>query len=391
MRVEKLLQAQVKRLSPFEGLAIDAEAWRDAHDYHRLHQQLHTLACHGYGIVAGLEVTAFDPPDLSVLIHPGLAIDPEGNVIVVAQQQRYHLGSHAGGPVYLVIQFREIPVDEQPSYGDGALRPTRILEAYRVEERDHLPAEPHLELARVRLRPQATDVRDAISPWSPADDEIDQRFRITMALRPQHQTTIGFARYGPPDWDGWRRHTEGLQHLLRELPGALQVHLVETAPPHIADCDLLYIVGQGPLRPTDEERQALTGFLATGGVLLAETCPGGDAAGAREFEQSFIAMAQAMGWRLEPLGCDHPLLKAHHMFSGAPPGAAGEGGLLAGEGVLLSTWDYGCAWCGGSPDRPLPRETIRAAIELGANLAVYAAQAREGLRKRQAPQRSPSL
>jgi hypothetical protein len=41
---------------------------------------------------------------------------------------------------------------------------------------------------------------------------------------------------------------------------------------------------------------------------------------------------------------------------------------------MLSLRDYGCAWSGACGKEALPRETIRAALEWGVNLAVLGAQ-----------------
>ena len=83
MDLKDILQFQFKRVNPFQGLMIDTDIWLDAHNYHRDQQRLHTLVFHKVGIVQGLEVTSNKPPDLSVNIHPGIAIDSEGNVILV--------------------------------------------------------------------------------------------------------------------------------------------------------------------------------------------------------------------------------------------------------------------------------------------------------------------
>ena len=131
MELKHITNFQFKRENPFEGLVIDADLWRDAHVYHRDHQRLHVLAFHQIGIVGGLEVTANDPADQTVIIHPGMGIDPEGNVIIVPQSQKHKLQSRDKGVVYLIIQFREVPGGPfQPPEGG---QPTRILEAYRIE------------------------------------------------------------------------------------------------------------------------------------------------------------------------------------------------------------------------------------------------------------------
>jgi len=76
MSLKDIIKFQLKRVNPFQGLVIDADIWRDAHNYHRDQQRLHVLTFHKTGIVEGLQVTANNPADLSVNIHPGTAIDP---------------------------------------------------------------------------------------------------------------------------------------------------------------------------------------------------------------------------------------------------------------------------------------------------------------------------
>lgn len=48
--------------------------------------------------------------------------------------------------------------------------------------------------------------------------------------------------------------------------------------------------------------------------------------------------------------------------------------LVEGGGLVLCTADLGCAWQGGGQSKPLSRDVIRAATELGVNLAVFARQ-----------------
>jgi len=120
MALKDIIKFQLKRVNPFQGLVIDADTWRDAHNYHRDQQRLHMLAFHKIGINEGLKVTANTPPDVSVNIHPGMAIDPEGNVIIVSQTQRYRIQTREKGIIYLIIQFREIPSEPyQPPEGDS--------------------------------------------------------------------------------------------------------------------------------------------------------------------------------------------------------------------------------------------------------------------------------
>ena len=45
--------------------------------------------------------------------------------------------------------------------------------------------------------------------------------------------------------------------------------------------------------------------------------------------------------------------------------------VIEREGMIYSDADSGCAWQGGSAERPLPRGPIRDATEFGVNLACY--------------------
>ena len=175
MALDDLGRFHLKRVNPFQGLVIDADAWRDAHNYHREQLRLHTLAFHETGIVTGLIVSANNPADLTVVVEPGMGVDSEGNVIVVSQRQRYKLQTQKAGLVHMVVQFREVPGEPyQPP--DGG-QPTRMLDAYRIEERDKLPSDPYLELGRIDFDPAGGSIRDARAASSPGKNEIDLRFR----------------------------------------------------------------------------------------------------------------------------------------------------------------------------------------------------------------------
>ena len=63
MKIEELLQKYpTRRIKPVNGMAVTAEVWEEAHEYHRQSQGLQTVFSRGAGILAGLEVIAGDPP-----------------------------------------------------------------------------------------------------------------------------------------------------------------------------------------------------------------------------------------------------------------------------------------------------------------------------------------
>ncbi len=406
---DNIKKFQLKRINPFQGLVIDADTWRDAHNYHRDQQRLHLLALHKVGIVEGFEVTANNPPDLSVTIHPGMAIDPEGNIIIVPQKQRYRLQTREKRIIYLVIQFREVPAEPyQPPEGG---QPTRILEAYKIEEREKLPAEPHLELARIDFDPAEEAIRDTKSRSKPGKNEINPGFRqeVTAAApqrvsatvaeptgspqetiapavaktpsRPQETITLGHAVLGGASKD---LHSNGLQNLIREINR--QDNFVANLEENISldkdinRCIMIYLTGNSRFELSAEQQAVLSGFLQSGGVIFGEGCSKGqsevEAKGTKEFGLAFNQLASQLKCKLEIVQRGHPLLSTVHIFSEVPQGAEPSSMLLEGSHMVYSGSDYGCAWQGGRQDHPLSRDIIRSSFEMGANIIAYAQMAK---------------
>ncbi|MEE8392266.1 MAG: hypothetical protein V3S14_15930, partial [Anaerolineae bacterium] len=63
---ERIKVFPAKRIKPVDGMAVTAQVWEEAHNYHQQQQRFHTMFYHGAGIVTGLEVIASDPADTSV-------------------------------------------------------------------------------------------------------------------------------------------------------------------------------------------------------------------------------------------------------------------------------------------------------------------------------------
>lgn len=401
MAIEDIIKKfRLKKVNPFQGLVIDADTWRDAHNYHRDQQRLHVLAFHQVGIVSGLEVVASNPADLSVNIQPGLAIDPEGNAIAVPQSQRYQLQSGKAGMVYLILQFREVPDGPYQPSENG--QPTRLLDAYKIEERDKLPAEPHLELARLDFDPSEKSIRDARNPSRPGKNEINLSFRpqattptaapaaaekpATPAPEPAAPTpapaasppaketiVLGHAVLGDAAND---LHLEGFNNLARFLAQAnISASVAANIPldKDLKGCRLLYLTGSSRFEITEEQQAALSALLQAGGIIFGEGC----GEGIKEFGLAFNQLASQLKCKLEIVQRGHPLLVTPYFFAEVPRGAEAPM-LLEGGNMIYSGSDYGCAWRGGHDAEPLAREIIRSAFEMGANIAGYARTAKAG-------------
>jgi hypothetical protein len=374
-------RVQLKRVNPFMGLMIDAQTWGDSHDYHRLVNQAHHLAMHGWGIVTGLEVDAADPADRSVWIRPGVAIDPEGRLIIVSQPFRYQITTDKPGLMFLVLMFREIPTQPAISIEDGSEKPSRLLEAYAIYERDRLPDQPHVELARISLTSdKKAAVKDPANATAPSNNEIDGRYRELAGIRPGPRVSIGIWKPDSSD-DGMSGPLAGVARLVAELSTSSiewrirrRDHLGGAEEP--LDTDLLIMPITSKSGINGAEGNMLDVFLDTGGVLLVETS---GAAGA-DAQKVIGSVAQAVKRKPGQIGRNHPLLTSRYVFS-APPGGAVQGQLVEGDGLLVSTSDYSSAWNGGTDKKPLERPEIRTAIEFAENLLAYALLRRANARR----------
>lgn len=364
---------EFKRVNPFRGLMIDEDAWADAHDYHRIQGRLHLLAAHGWGIVEGLEVLADPHVPNTLLVRPGVAFDYQGRPMLIGQERRLTLTAADRTTLYVVLRWREEMTAPQRFWNDVD-EYTRVVERCDTLIQEAPPAQPVLELARLTV---AGTVRNADDPLNPQTGEIDLRFRERLMVRPRPDLAV--AQLVAPDDQGDGKtppHLLGVRYLLREIGlttayrarWAGAIRLGDPLPP----ASLLYFTGSGKFAVEDGVVESIRGFLQNGGVLLLDSCESGKGA---EFVGSAEALAKKLGSSLQPVARPHPLLSARHVFAEPPlTGKKDETTLAEGGGLVLSTVDYGCAWQGGAADKPLPRETIRAALELGVNVAVYARQ-----------------
>jgi hypothetical protein len=398
MKFDEILKFKLKRVNPFQGLVIDSDTWRDAHEYHRNQQRLHMLAFHNIGIIEGLKIVANKPPELSVSIFPGIAVDPEGNVIIVSETQNYRIQTRDKRTIYLIIQFREVPAEPyQPPEGG---QPTRIIEAYRIQERDKLPNESYLELCRINFDPADKAIRDAKNPSAIGKNEIDLSFRqetTELSKPPAEQITIqnkgvaqtkqsisstekslaiGHTVLGEASRN---LHSVGLQNLIKEINRqsgyASDLSKNVVLDKNINRLTLLYVTGNSRFELPAEQQSALSDFLQSGGVIFGEGCndesQGTPSKGSKEFGLAFNQLANQFKCKLEVVQRGHSLLSAYHVFSEVPQGVE-TAMLLEGGRMIYSGSDYGCAYQGGHQGKPLSRDNIRDSLEIGTNIVAYA-------------------
>jgi len=139
----------------FEGQILTEKDLSDEQAYHQGGRKQHNRYLHGYGVVCGLRVVPSSTAEpKSVLVEPGLALDPWGREIVVPEPVQFEVGKRgcrdtlkfAGRTksLFLVIEYLEMPTDTIPGSpigpdSDSHMQPSRIRETYQLSLRRKPP------------------------------------------------------------------------------------------------------------------------------------------------------------------------------------------------------------------------------------------------------------
>lgn len=124
--------SELKRLLYFTGQTLTAESLQLEQQYFREKLKRHNRSLHGFGIVSGLEVSVSKG---QLIVTPGIALDCEGNEIIVCEKQISALAaikdSHAA---YVSIRFAEEPGDFIPVAGDDTetMAPSTLKESFAL-------------------------------------------------------------------------------------------------------------------------------------------------------------------------------------------------------------------------------------------------------------------
>lgn len=364
-REEALQQFPLKKIKANNGMAVTAEVWEEAHEYHTSQQRLHALFSHGPGIISGLDVIASDPPDTSVYILPGIAVDTTGQVIVLPQPVSYDIGDEMEGLLYVLLSYGE----SRPRPADGTGQADGVMYVhteFSIFARTTLPGTPAVELARIQRHSREAAFHDAENPSKPGADEIDLRFRQEIGA--PREATVAVCYLG----EGDKQHGLGASYLARALnySGRYRVLINDdvAVAPGVEKNTLIYLVGTGKFELSRGQINGLTNYVQKGhGTLLIE-------AGNAEAAAAFKNFLSTSGFELGALASGHRLLTEPFLFGAAPEGyeTQGKPQVLVGEGVIFSTCEYGRLWQGERRSGPASREEIRSAMEWGGNIISYA-------------------
>ena len=402
-----------QRLQINDGLLMTADLWRRAHNYHRQRQNFIYQSLHHPAVIYGLGVVAIDAPDQLqstyrdrrwLEIQPGIAIDREGNPIVVPQAQTFHIESEPSSNESLLIYLTISHVDPdklQPVLDDR----TSIDEQFRIVEKTSLSSKD-IELCRINLKGEEISITPALDVLYPKANEIDLRHRQAIQTRPNGEIRVAQLT---ANTRSDRVTTTHLKFLLKainvlypRLHGQTDLDLIQTIKPEpisneeetvpktsIPDCDLIYAPWRLLQSCTSTTYKQLEQALVGGSMLMVVATlqeVGLDRhSSARDFDTQVQMLVQSLKpianqinhplrgeGKLSPL---HPLRVEPFLFAQLP----------VVEGVPLKVWQWGSIvliigdvaqnW---GPDKTSKRsrESIRTAQEFGINLLMLAWQHR---------------
>ena len=408
----------LERLYVHDGLMMTADRWRLAHRYHRHRQNLHYQALYQPGVVYGLGVKLIPPPQNSSLhyraldaqqgdarwleIQPGIAIDIEGNPIVVdpGTNRTYRIAFDAPTlgkrTVYVVVKYID------PDALQYEQIPLTISERFRFDQTTSPPGEHEVELCRIELAPGRVDLKVPENVFSPGVNEINVLHRVQAQLRAK--TYIKFGVITPCSEQDAYAH-ENCSYLVQSLltlypdfrgeiyslePSSQFVNLTDKK--QCQACDLLYASAESLLSFNQHEdvMEILKCYLDRGGTLLVET-PFNNS----ERERSIRAMLSSLQHQSQlspqrvssgeadlswsnltyeyPLPSQHPLRTQPFTFT-FPPSFKGTAlQISASQGVILVKGTLSEAW---GVQGGFLRDEIRTAQELGINFLYFAWQRR---------------
>lgn len=371
---QSLTRIPQKRIRPYDGMAVTAKVWEDAHAYHRQAAQKHVLLFHGSGILTGLEVIAHDPPGSIVYVRPGAAIDEQGRVMVLADPVAYDLGDEIKGPLYLCITYSDSLASSSAAGGEDNQQgePAYVQEQFIIAVRITSPEEgTSVELARFMRDNLSADLKDAEDPDHPGKNEIDLRYRRVVRAHLEQPVTAAVIYLGVVE-AGEKIHGRGLARMGREVRHYCDYHLiVEDDVPldhSVMDVSFLYLVCVDELKLSASLVKHLKTYLESGGTLFCEAL--NDAA-----QETLRNLAWQLGIKkMEVLNADislqcdpfcFSLLNDPFYFSAPPAAMRKDSTVEAGGGFILSTAGYGAFWKGRDG---VTRADLRDSMEWGVNL-----------------------
>ena len=117
----------------FDGQVLGVDDFQNEQSYHIGKQNLHNECLHDWGVVCGLWVIPSKEYDDKVIVTSGLALDQNGQEILVPKAISVPIGSHSGD-IYITIIYKPIPTEYVPVLGEPAYVDSESKQYSRTEE-----------------------------------------------------------------------------------------------------------------------------------------------------------------------------------------------------------------------------------------------------------------
>jgi endosialidase-like protein len=136
----------VKRLNYFDHQFLRAQDFTDEQKYHLSMRRMHNRLLHTWGVASGLKVTvATGGTGTAVTVGAGVAIDSQGNELVLPSDTNVELGGLAAGtPIFLTLSYNEQESD--PTTEAGGQGNTRFTEQPKLTPTVTAPTDPSMVL-----------------------------------------------------------------------------------------------------------------------------------------------------------------------------------------------------------------------------------------------------
>ncbi|MBT9314531.1 hypothetical protein [Leptothoe spongobia] len=415
----------LQRLHVNDGLLITANHWQIAHSYHQNRQTIHYQSLHQGGIVDGLGISVAEIPEAApsryryprwLTIQPGLAIDGQGNPIVVSRPENCYLSARPTEETTIYIVLKH---SEQTSQAETEI----VQDAFQIIEKD-VPAEAdEVELCRVQLSPGMNALSAPENVFAPGFDQLDLRHRRSVQSQSSLTCHVGLLAHSPMGAAQFESLFESLPGLYPSLQGAMVDSPLEGNLSHVSydefcqldrsthhqlaqylqrGCVLLIDAAEDEVlnlyRAELELQQAMAAKPQRGGPSLREKAQEELQRIQACITDEIATLAAPIHTFLDTEGLSDPLgtnrtngtnaltaeqrvhqgefslARAHPFrFSHLPTVQQRPIGLYRWGGVLLLIGPLLQAW-GANDDLYLDREEIRSAQELGINLLTFAAR-----------------
>ena len=437
-----------ERLQVSDGLLINSERWRLAHEYHQQRQNVQFQSLFLPGIICGLGVAPIEAPaDLPakfrdgrwVQIQPGIAIDLNGNFIVVPTPLDFRISTLAYEEeiqtVYLVLSY----VD--PSKLKRSNSNEVLVETFRVNEKSDSLADTDIEICRISIAEGVLEIKKPADLFVPNLSELDIRHRLQAKLRPQNLVRIACFSDDSNLAAAVKQNFKFLGQALNSLAPSLgmadsipELNIqTELTPERLTPYNLIYLHSSQANTLNETTQLSLREYLANGGSIFIEISihntkledllaiqfelqsantklkknlppqitprfnDASDPAVQTELKEELEAIAIDIQTQIDelldsfkgnlpieaPLQTFSELERGHllrsqpFLFSNLPIIIEHPIQVLVGGGIVIVFGSLSSIWGGLIDTQELSRDQIRSFQELGINLLNYAAQRHE--------------